>query len=61
MTTVKLAVPESPVGLPVAVIVYAPSETVLTAKDPTKFPFEIEQDEEPTGLPETEQLESVVE
>ena len=49
MTTVKLAVPESPVGLPVAVIVYAPSETVLTVKDPTKFPFEIEQDEEATG------------
>ena len=61
MTTVKLAVPESPVGLPVAVIVYAPSETVPTVKDPTKFPFEIEQDEEATGLPESEQLESLVE
>ena len=61
MTTVKLAVPESPVGLPVAVIVYAPKETALTVKDPTKFPFEIEHDEEATGLPESEQLESLVE
>lgn len=59
--TVKVVEAESPIGLPVAVTVYEASETLLTVKEPVRTPFEIEQDEALTGVPESKQLESLVE
>jgi len=60
-TTVSVVEPESPIGVPVAVTVYAAAETLLTVKEPAKAPFEIEQDGALTTAPESEQLESLVE
>lgn len=56
--TVSVVEPESPIGLPVAVTVYEDGETLLTMKEPVTTPFEIEQDEALTGVPESEQLVS---
>jgi hypothetical protein len=61
VTTVNVDEPESPIGLPVPVTVYEVGETLLTVKEPVKAPFEIEQDEALTGVPDSEQLESLVE
>lgn len=41
--TVKLAEADSPLGLPVAVIVYGPVVTFATTKEPDSSPFESEQ------------------
>ena len=60
-STVSVYVPESLVGLPVAVTVYEPGVTLFTVKDPVKAPFEIAQVGLLTTLPEREQVESVVE
>jgi len=60
LLTTKVAEAESPLGLPVAVIVYVP-ETPATTNDAYKVPLEIEQLEVPTGLPDNEQLVSAVE
>jgi hypothetical protein len=57
--TVNVDEPESPTGLAVAVTVYEPCVTLLTANEPVNAPFEIEQAEPVTTLPESEQLESL--
>ena len=57
----KLVDAESSVGLPVAVIVYAPAALLATVNAPAKIPFEIVQVWEATAPPAIEQLESEVE
>jgi hypothetical protein len=52
---------ESPSERPVAVIVYVPGVVEVTLNDADKVPFEIEQLKVPTGLPDNEQLVSLVE
>ena len=59
--TVKLAVAESPPGVPLAVIVYVPDATSVTSNDADKVPPEIEQLKVSTGVPDNEQLVSAVE
>ena len=59
--TVNVVEPESPIGLPMTVIVYELNDTLLTAKEAVKTPLEIEHDGVLTGVPESEQLESLVE
>jgi len=59
--TTKPTDAESPVGLPVAVIVYAPAAPVATLKAPANVPSEIVQLWEATAPPDNEQLVSDVE
>lgn len=58
---IKLADAVSPVGLPVAVIWYAPAVSLETVKAPTNSPSERVQLCEPTAPPDKEQLLSDVE
>ena len=60
-TTVNVADPESPVGLPVAVTEYEPTVTLDTSKESVRAPFETEHEEAVTTDPERAQLESLAE
>jgi len=57
--TAKVAVAESPTGLPVEMIEYDPTGTLATVNEPANVPPEIEQVELLTGLPDNEQVVSV--
>jgi hypothetical protein len=57
--TVKLAETDSPLGLPVTLIVYRPLVTFATIKEAATFPFEIAQFAELTRSPVSVQFESV--
>ena len=59
--TTKLAIAVSPVGLPVAVMVYGPAALGETVNAPASNPSEIVQDWEATAPPVIEQLVSPVE
>jgi hypothetical protein len=61
LLTTKAAEAESPLGLPVAVIVYVPDAIETTVNDADKVPPAIEQLKVSTGLPDNEQLVSAVE
>jgi hypothetical protein len=50
--TAKLAEAESSSGLPVTVTVYVPGVIEVTLNDADNIPFEIEQVEVPTGVPD---------
>jgi len=60
LVTVKTADEESPTGLPVTVIVYAPTGTLATMNEPVIDPSIIEQVSEPIEpLPDNEHVESL--
>ena len=58
LETTKPTDAESPVGVPVAVIVYAPAAPVATVKAPANVPSEIVQLWEARAPPDNEQLVS---
>jgi hypothetical protein len=59
--TVNAVTATSPAGVPVAVMMYAPTGVLATVNVAVSTPLEIEQVELLTGLPDNEQVTSVVE
>ena len=57
--TVNVADEESPVGLPVAVIVYTPAGVSPTLNEPDRMPAEIVQEVEANGMPVNVQVVSL--
>jgi hypothetical protein len=60
LLTTKVAEAESSLGLPVAVIVYAPDAMEATVNLAVNAPFETEHVDAVTGLPDNEQPVSLV-
>lgn len=59
--TVNAVTAMSPAGVPVAVMMYAPTGVLATVNVAVSTPLEIEQVELLTGVPDNEQVASVVE
>ena len=51
LVTKRVAEAVSPTGLPVAMIVYDPFDTLPTVNDPVRVPADIAHDCEPTATP----------